>query len=415
MTVDVHRPRRLDRAGVRARSRGLARRAERLPAPCRGRSSRHTAAWLPSSRVTGPSPTSVIPRPWSRRAATRWPRGSRSSRTSSKLGSELPPELGISELQARAGIHTGEVLVAAVTAGGPERLPDVWGQVPNMAARLQAAGEPGQIVISGDTADLVAGFFDLEPLGCLTFKGIGQPVPAFRVLRRSGARHRLEARPLTGFIPAARRVGLAAGAMGQVAERDGTAGSGLGRTGNRQVAAPARVQPGARAREGTPCGRSSAAAAARSVRCSRSATSWASPGHAVRGRGVGRGAGAAGGPAAPGRGGRALGRPQHAGSGFTCRPGQAPDSRADECRPEIADDPHVQPDDDLELGRLSPRRGARPARDGCPSSAASQARHVRRRSCTGLTAYRSSSRSWRAPSPTGPTRRMPPCPAPSPR
>jgi len=118
-----------------------------------------------------------------------------------KLGSELAPELGISDLQARAGIHTGEVLVAAVTAGGPERLPDVWGQVPNMAARLQAAGEPGQIVVSGDTADLVAGFFELEPLGSLTLKGIGQPVPAFRVLQRSSARHRLEARPLTAFIP----------------------------------------------------------------------------------------------------------------------------------------------------------------------------------------------------------------------
>ena len=70
-----------------------------------------------------------------------------------------------------------------------------------MAARLQAAGEPGQIVVSGDTAELVAGFFELEPLGSLTLKGIGHPVPAFRVLQRSSARHRLEARPLTAFIP----------------------------------------------------------------------------------------------------------------------------------------------------------------------------------------------------------------------
>ncbi len=118
-----------------------------------------------------------------------------------RLGRELPPELGISDLQARAGVHTGEVLVAAVTAGGQERLPDVWGQVPNMAARLQAAGEPGQIVVSGDTADLVAGFFELESLGRLTLKGIGHPVPAFRVVQRSAARHRLEARPLTAYIP----------------------------------------------------------------------------------------------------------------------------------------------------------------------------------------------------------------------
>ena len=118
-----------------------------------------------------------------------------------RLGSELPSELGISDLQARAGIHTGEVLVAPVTAGGQERLPDVWGQVPNMAARLQAAGEPGRIVVSGETAGLVAGFFELESLGSLTLKGIGHPVPAFRVVQRSAARHRLEARPLTAFIP----------------------------------------------------------------------------------------------------------------------------------------------------------------------------------------------------------------------
>ena len=118
-----------------------------------------------------------------------------------RLGRELPPELGISDLQARAGIHTGEVLVAAVTAGGQQRLPDVWGQVPNMAARLQAAGEPGQIVISGDTADLASGFFELRPLGSLMLKGIAHPVPAFRVLQRGRARHRLEARPLTGFLP----------------------------------------------------------------------------------------------------------------------------------------------------------------------------------------------------------------------
>jgi class 3 adenylate cyclase len=116
------------------------------------------------------------------------------------LAAELSPTLGIGELQARAGIHTGEVLVAAVTAGGPERLPDVWGQVPNMAARLQAAGDPGQVVISGDTAQLVAGFFELEPLGALMLKGIAEPVLAFAVLQRSGARHRLEAGPLSGFV-----------------------------------------------------------------------------------------------------------------------------------------------------------------------------------------------------------------------
>ena len=118
-----------------------------------------------------------------------------------ELGASLPPELGVGDLQARAGVHTGEVVVAAITAGGQERLPDVWGQVPNLAARLQAAAEPGQIVISNDSAQLVAGYFELESLGELALKGISRPVAVFRVLKRSGARHRLEARPLTSFIP----------------------------------------------------------------------------------------------------------------------------------------------------------------------------------------------------------------------
>jgi class 3 adenylate cyclase len=118
----------------------------------------------------------------------------------SRLGAEFHNDLGVGELQARAGIHTGEVVVAAITAGGNERLPDVWGQVPNLAARLQTAAEPGQVVISGDTASLIAGYFELSPLGALSLKGIAEPVSAFRVLQRSAARHRLEAKPLTGFV-----------------------------------------------------------------------------------------------------------------------------------------------------------------------------------------------------------------------
>ena len=118
-----------------------------------------------------------------------------------QLGAGLPARLGIGELQARVGVHTGEVVVAAITAGGQERLPDVWGQVPNLAARLQAAAEPGQLVITNDTAQLVAGYFDLEPLGELDLKGISRPVAAFRVLKRNRARHRLETRPLTPFMP----------------------------------------------------------------------------------------------------------------------------------------------------------------------------------------------------------------------
>jgi class 3 adenylate cyclase len=117
------------------------------------------------------------------------------------LTRELPPELTLSDLQTRVGIHTGEVVVAAVRAGGNDRPPDVWGQVPHLASRLQGEAKPGQVMISGDTADLVRGYFDLESLGPRELKGIPAPTPVYRVVRRRAARHRLEAKPLADFVP----------------------------------------------------------------------------------------------------------------------------------------------------------------------------------------------------------------------
>jgi class 3 adenylate cyclase len=117
------------------------------------------------------------------------------------LTREHPSELGLGDLQTRVGIHTGEVVVAAVRAGGNERPPDVWGQVPHLASRLQGEAAPGQVVVSGDTAELVRGYFDLESLGLRQLRGIPTPTPVYVVLRRRAARHRLEAKPLTDFVP----------------------------------------------------------------------------------------------------------------------------------------------------------------------------------------------------------------------
>jgi class 3 adenylate cyclase/tetratricopeptide (TPR) repeat protein len=120
--------------------------------------------------------------------------------TVAELGSELR-RYGDLELAARVGVHSGEVVMATVRAGGGERIPDVWGEVPNLAARLQAAGRPGDLIVSDVTASLVAGFFDIEPIGSLTLKGIAREVPAFTVLRQSAARSRIDAGPLTSFVP----------------------------------------------------------------------------------------------------------------------------------------------------------------------------------------------------------------------
>lgn len=53
----------------------------------------------------------------------------------------------------RIGIHTGQLVAGVI--GLKKFAYDIWGDTVNMAARMQEAGEPGKINISGDTYELV--------------------------------------------------------------------------------------------------------------------------------------------------------------------------------------------------------------------------------------------------------------------
>ncbi len=81
------------------------------------------------------------------------------------------PALGI---EGRIGINTGEVVT-----GTAERL--ATGDAVNIAARLQQAAAPQEILIGRDTHELVATVVDAAAVGPLTLKGKAQPVAAFRL------------------------------------------------------------------------------------------------------------------------------------------------------------------------------------------------------------------------------------------
>jgi class 3 adenylate cyclase/tetratricopeptide (TPR) repeat protein len=95
------------------------------------------------------------------------------------LNRKLAKDYQIS-LQVRIGVHTGLVVLAEVGEGQLRRS-TALGEVPNIAARLQQVAGPNQIVASDVTERLVRGFFELEPLGRQSLKGIEKPVSAFRV------------------------------------------------------------------------------------------------------------------------------------------------------------------------------------------------------------------------------------------
>lgn len=90
------------------------------------------------------------------------------------VAARLQAELGF-ELRARIGIDTGTVVIDGVGVQGPAL---------NRAARLQALAAPDTVLISAATSELVAGRFDIVPLGPRELKGVEAPVEVHRVTGR---------------------------------------------------------------------------------------------------------------------------------------------------------------------------------------------------------------------------------------
>jgi predicted ATPase/class 3 adenylate cyclase len=104
-------------------------------------------------------------------------------------------------LQARAGIATGIAVVGDLVGEGASREEAVVGEMPNLAARLQALAAPGSVVISQATRRLVGGLFELADLGPRRLKGFAEPLAAWRVAGEGRAEGRFEARQTAGLTP----------------------------------------------------------------------------------------------------------------------------------------------------------------------------------------------------------------------
>jgi class 3 adenylate cyclase/tetratricopeptide (TPR) repeat protein len=83
------------------------------------------------------------------------------------------PELGI---QARIGLNTGTVVT-----GTEERL--ATGDAVNVAARLEQAADPGEVLLGEPTLELVREAVEVEPVAPLELKGKAEAVHAHRLLR----------------------------------------------------------------------------------------------------------------------------------------------------------------------------------------------------------------------------------------
>ncbi len=96
-------------------------------------------------------------------------------------------------LAARVGIATGQVVIGDMVGETATDEDAVVGETPNLAARLQGAASPGQVVIGSTTRLLIGEAFDLADLGSHEFKGIGDPVAVWSVAGERAAESRFEA------------------------------------------------------------------------------------------------------------------------------------------------------------------------------------------------------------------------------
>jgi DNA-binding SARP family transcriptional activator len=110
----------------------------------------------------------------------------------------------ISGFAVRVGISTGPASVGFV--GASNRQTVALGDSTNVAARLQAAAEPGAIFISESTAHLLDTRFVLEPLGEIGVKGRQEPVTASRLVGTKPHEPRAPAPPLLGREPELERI-----------------------------------------------------------------------------------------------------------------------------------------------------------------------------------------------------------------
>jgi len=99
---------------------------------------------------------------------------------------------GASELSARIGLDSGQVVVDATG--------EVFGDAPNIAARVQSAAGPGSIFITATVQRQTAGLFVAEDRGQHELKGVSAPMTLYRVVRASGGGRRGGARALTPLV-----------------------------------------------------------------------------------------------------------------------------------------------------------------------------------------------------------------------
>jgi class 3 adenylate cyclase len=116
-------------------------------------------------------------------------------------------------LNARIGIDAGPVVVDA--AG------EIYGDAPNIAARVQALAQPGAVLVTGGVQRQIAGLFVAEEHGSHELKGVPERMILFRLVRASGGGRRAGQRHLTPLVGRDEEIAMLMRRWERARQRDG--------------------------------------------------------------------------------------------------------------------------------------------------------------------------------------------------
>jgi class 3 adenylate cyclase len=85
------------------------------------------------------------------------------------------------DLRVRVGVNTGELIVTSI-GGHRYREDTAMGEAITVAARMEAAAEPGTVLVSENTYRLVESQFSWQSLGQITVQGVKRPISVHRPL-----------------------------------------------------------------------------------------------------------------------------------------------------------------------------------------------------------------------------------------
>ena len=145
-------------------------------------------------------------------------------------------------LRVRVGIATGLVVVGETIGEGSAQEQAVFGETPNLAARLQELATPNSVLIAASTHRLLGGVFVCTDLGRIEVKGKPKPVAVWKVMGECVVESRFEAirrKRLTRFVGRQEQLRQllnfweqAKGGAGRVALLEGDPGIGKSRLSN---------------------------------------------------------------------------------------------------------------------------------------------------------------------------------------